>query len=172
MKRRVEVAKGLLHNPKVLLLDEPTTGLDPAARRDLWQYLLDLKANTGITIVFTTHLMEEAARADQLLILDRGRKVAEGSPDALREEIGGDVVTIETLDPAGLQEKITQGFGMTPSVMNGGLRLEHSSGVTFVPQLMDRFGDDVQAVTVGKPTLEDVFIHKTGHKFFEEGDDV
>jgi ABC-2 type transport system ATP-binding protein len=170
MKRRVEVAKGLLHHPKVLLLDEPTTGLDPAARRDLWLYLMELKSTTGITIVFTTHLMEEAARADQLLILDAGKKVAEGTPDALRNEIGGDIVTIETLDPSGLQEKITAGFGVTPSVMNGGLRLEHESGGTFVPQLMERFGEEIQAVTVGKPTLEDVFIYKTGHKFFEEGE--
>lgn len=167
LKRRVEIAKGLLHRPRLLLLDEPTTGLDPGARRDVWAYLAELRARFGVTCLVTTHLMEEAERCDRLAILHQGRVVAEGAPDDLRAEIGADVVVVETKDAADFAAKVAAKFGAASTVVDGRVRIERAEAHRFVPELFDAFPREVASVVVGRPTLEDVFLLKTGHRFFD-----
>jgi len=170
MQRRVELAKGLLHHPSVLLLDEPSTGLDPGARRDLWLYLRKLRDEEHITIIVTTHLMEEAEHCDRLAILSHGKLVALGTPAELKHEIGGDVILLETTgDAEKLAGRIGQRFGVKPAVMDGRVRLEIEQGHRFVTDVVEAFPGEIQSVSVSKPTLEDVFIDRTGHRFWNEG---
>jgi ABC-2 type transport system ATP-binding protein len=168
MKRRVEVAKGLLHRPKLLLLDEPSTGLDPGARKDLWDYLQELKVKEKITIIVTTHLMEEAEKCDRVAILHEGNLVALGTPAALKAEIGGDVISVEADNPDALVRDIEQKFHVMPRLVDGALRIEKDHGHEFIPQLVSAFPGQIRSVTLGKPTLEDVFIKHTGHRFWTE----
>ena len=166
LRRRVELAKGLLADPKVLVLDEPSTGLDPGARIDLWRYLHSLQQNDGTTILLTTHLMDEAEQCDRLAILDRGQIVSVGTPDELRDKIGGDVVTIRARDAEALLPRITQRFGERPTRFGETLRLEKPAGHLFIHQLVEAFPDEIVGVSTAKPTLEDVFVHETGHRFW------
>ena len=168
LRRRLELAKGLLHQPQVLMLDEPTLGLDPAARREFWRYLSLLREQEQMTILVTTHLMEEAERCDHLAILNEGLIVASGSPLDLKNKIGGDVIIIQTRDPQTLREQIEEKFELQATVIDGTVRMELQQGHKFVAELMETYSDRVEAVTVGKPTLEDVFIHETGHRFWDE----
>ena len=169
MQRRVELAKGLLHHPSVLLLDEPSTGLDPGARRDLWLYLRKLRDEEHITIIVTTHLMEEAEHCDRLAILSEGKLVALGTPAELKSEIGGDVIVLEASgDAEALARKIEQRFALKPVVMGNKVRLEIEQGHRFVTDVVEAFPGEIQAVAVSKPTLEDVFIDRTGHRFWAE----
>jgi len=170
LKRRAELAKGMLHAPELLLLDEPSTGLDPGARRDLWTYLRDIRERDGVTSFLTTHLMEEAARCDRLAILDRGKLVALGTPTELTAAIGGDVVTIEADEPLALRDEIAARLQVEPAVVDGSLRLELPEAASFLPRLLETFPGRIDSVTVGKPTLEDVFVHRTGHRFWAEGE--
>jgi ABC-2 type transport system ATP-binding protein len=172
MQRRIELAKGLLHHPKVLLLDEPTTGLDPGARRDLWQYLAILRDQERVSVIVTTHLMEEAERCDRLAILNEGRLVALGTPEELTREIGGDVVLLEARDPQNLSERIRSLFHLDVTVMGTQVRLEIENGHRFVPDVVEAFPGEIQALSVSKPTLEDVFIRQTGHRFWTEERDA
>jgi ABC-2 type transport system ATP-binding protein len=174
MQRRVELAKGLIHSPSVLLLDEPSTGLDPGARRDLWQYLRMLRDEEGVTILVTTHLMEEAEHCDRLAILNEGKLVALGSPFELKSEIGGDVVTFETAsesDVEALAQQITDRFIVSPTVLGNTLRLEREQGHKFVTEVVEAFPGLVESISVAKPSLEDVFIQRTGHRFWTESQD-
>ena len=168
MQRRIELAKGLLHHPQVLLLDEPTTGLDPGARRDLWQYLQVLRDQERVSVIVTTHLMEEAERCDRLAILNEGNLVALGTPQSLTREIGGDVILLEARDPQTLAEEIRAKFHVDATVMDQHVRLEIENGHRFVPDVVEAFPGKIQSLSVSKPTLEDVFIHRTGHKFWNE----
>ena len=168
MQRRIELAKGLLHHPEVLLLDEPTTGLDPGARRDLWQYLGILRDQEHVSIIVTTHLMEEAERCDRLAILSEGRLVALGTPESLTREIGGDVILLEARDPQSLAVQIHDQFHVDTSVLDKHVRLEIENGHRFVPDVVEAFPGEIQSLSMSKPTLEDVFIHRTGHRFWNE----
>jgi ABC-2 type transport system ATP-binding protein len=168
MQRRIELAKGLLHHPSVLLLDEPTTGLDPGARRDLWQYLAILRDQERVSVIVTTHLMEEAERCDRLAILNEGKLVALGTPAELKHEIGGDVILLDANDPDSLAERIQARFGVNATVMAGKVRLELENGHRFVAGVVESFPGEIEAVSVSKPSLEDVFIHRTGHRFWSE----
>ena len=168
MQRRIELAKGLLHHPEVLLLDEPTTGLDPGARRDLWQYLQILRDQERVSVIVTTHLMEEAERCDRLAILNEGNLVALGTPQSLTHEIGGDVILLEARDPRTLAENIRARLHVDATVMDQHVRLEIENGHRFVPDVVEAFPGEIQSLSVSKPTLEDVFIHRTGHKFWNE----
>lgn len=168
MQRRLELAKGLLHHPSVLLLDEPTTGLDPGARRDLWQYLATLRDQEHVTVIVTTHLMEEAERCDRLAILSEGHLVALGTPSELKREIGGDVILLETVHPEALAERIKSRYGVDVTVLDGKVRLEREQGHRFVTDVVEAIPGEIDAITVAKPTLEDVFIHRTGHRFWTE----
>jgi ABC-2 type transport system ATP-binding protein len=168
MQRRLELAKGLLHRPSVLLLDEPTTGLDPGARIDLWQYLKVLRDQEGVTVLVTTHLMEEAERCDRLAILSEGKLVALGTPAELKSEIGGDVILLEASNPESLAEKMRARFNVAPQVLDGRVRLEREAGHRFITEVVEAFPGEIHSVSVSKPTLEDVFIHRTGHRFWME----
>src|SRR5450631_1005303 len=168
MQRRIELAKGLLHHPEVLLLDEPTTGLDPGARRDLWQYLQILRDQERVSVIVTTHLMEEAERCDRLAILNSGKLVALGTPAELKHEIGGDVIVLETNDPESLADRLRGKFQVDATVMDNRVRIELENGHRFVPDVVEAFPGEIQSLSVSKPTLEDVFIHRTGHKFWNE----
>jgi len=168
LQRRVELAKGLLTNPKLLILDEPSTGLDPGGRRDLWQYLRRLRDDEGATILVTTHLMDEAESCDRLVILDRGRIVSEGTPESLKRKIGGDVITIRTAEPDKLADAIFERFHEKPALVDGSLRLEKAEGHVFVRRLVEAFPDLIEGISLDKPTLEDVFVHETGHRFWSE----
>lgn len=166
LRRRVEIAKSLLHKPRLLLLDEPSTGLDPGARRDLWSTLDGLRQE-GVTVLLTTHFMEEGDRCDRLALIDRGTLVAEGSPAALKEEIGGDVVTLSGPDPDGLVSDLATRFPeLAPEVRDGAVRLEHDRGHALVARLIEALPGKVDAVTVARPTLEDVFLHRTGRRLY------
>ncbi len=167
LKRRVELAKGLLHHPRLLLMDEPSTGLDPGARSDLWRFLQTLRQEQGITVLLTTHLLEEADRADRIAILDAGKLVALDSPHALRAALGGDCLTIETAEPEALAAEMQARFSLAARVVDGSLRLETSNGPAQIQELTAAFGERIRSLRLGKPTLEDVFIEKTGRRFWQ-----
>ena len=166
LERRVELAKGLLHHPSVLLLDEPSTGLDPGARRDLWLYLKMLRDHERVTVVVTTHLMEEAEHCDRLAILNEGKLVALGTPAELKHEIGGEVIVMEARDPESLARRIAERFGGPCNVIDGEVRLEREHGHRFVTEVVEAFPGEIDSISVSKPTLEDVFIDRTGHRFW------
>src|SRR6266850_2862474 len=168
MLRRVEIAKGLMHRPSVLLLDEPTTGLDPGARIDLWQYLRMLREEEGITVLVTTHLMEEAERCDRLAILAQGKMVGLGTPAELKDAVGGDVVVFDVADPETMKQKLEQRFRVHATVIAGRLRLNHEHGHRFASEVAEAFPGEILGASVTKPSLEDVFIERTGHRFWSE----
>lgn len=167
MRRRVDLAKGLLHRPALVLLDEPTTGLDPGARLDLWNYVTEARKRDGLSVLITTHLMEDAERCDRLLIIDRGRIVALDTPDVLRDGVGGDVIVARTRDPEALARAVQERFSQEASVVDGTLRIRRARGHEFVPLLFEAFPGQIEAVSLGKPTLEDAFIQRTGHRLWE-----
>ncbi|MGA8502239.1 MAG: ATP-binding cassette domain-containing protein [Candidatus Sulfotelmatobacter sp.] len=169
MQRRIELAKGLLHHPGVLLLDEPTTGLDPGARRDLWQYLRTLREEEHVSVLVTTHLMEEAERCDRLAIMNEGNLVALGTPTELKSEIGGDVILLDAAhDATLLAERIQDRFHVETTVLENQVRMERESAHRFVTEVVEAFPGEIEAISVSKPALEDVFIRRTGHKFWSE----
>lgn len=168
LARRVELAKGLLHRPELLILDEPSVGLDPGARHDLWLYLQRLREKEDVTVLVTTHLIDEGDRSDRVLVLNQGSIVALDTPVRLKEQIGGDVISIATKDPDRLVGRIRDKFGITPTSFNGTLRIERQAGHAFISQVVDAFPDLIEAVNLSKPTLEDVFIARTGHRFWED----
>src|ERR1700690_2330631 len=169
MQRRLELAKGLLHGPRGLLLDEPTTGLDPGARRDLWQYLQILRDEERVSVLVTTHLMEEAERCDRLAILNEGKVVALGTPDDLKHEIGGDVILLDAKNPDSLADRICARFHLDAQVLHAQVRIERENGHRFITDVVEAFPGEIEAISVSKPTLEDVFIHRTGHRFWTDG---
>jgi ABC-2 type transport system ATP-binding protein len=172
MQRRIELAKGLLHHPAVLLLDEPTTGLDPGARRDLWQYLQMLRDEERVSVLVTTHLMEEAERCDRLAIMNEGNLVALGTPAELKSEIGGDVIMLDAAhDADSLAARIRTRFHVETTVLENQIRMERRGAHRFVTEVVEAFPGEIEAISVSKPALEDVFIRRTGHKFWSEKND-
>lgn len=180
MQRRVEVAKALLHDPKLLLLDEPSTGLDPGARRDLMEQLVRLREEAGVTSLLTTHLMEEAEQCTRIAILDRGQVVALGTPEELKARCGGEILILETREPKRLQALIDESFRCQPTVVGSTVRIEvepaagkgegteeksSAPGAQLLTALTQAFSKYIDAARIGKPTLEDVFIRATGHRF-------
>jgi ABC-2 type transport system ATP-binding protein len=161
LQRRAELAKGLLHEPAMLVLDEPNTSLDPAARRDFMNYLQHLREQDGVTILLTTHFMEDAERCDRVGILHEGKLVALGAPEALKQHIGGDIVVIHASDPYGLQKKLRERFGCEPALVDSTLRVERPRGHEFIRDVVEAFPGEITSAAFGKPTLEDVFIHLT-----------
>jgi ABC-2 type transport system ATP-binding protein len=162
LRRRVEIAKALLHRPEVLLMDEASTGLDPAARRDLSRHVESLRDGEGVTILLTTHILEEADRCDRLVLLHQGNIVAQGTPRELRSRIGGDVVVLETADTRTLAAGIAERFGLQTAVRDGEVRVEIENGHRFIAEVVEAFPGAVSSVGLHKPTLEDVFVRQTG----------
>ncbi len=168
LRRRVELAKGMLHKPRLLLLDEPSTGLDPGARNDLWHYLETLRREEGVTVVLTTHLLDEAEKADRIAILHEGSLVALDTPDALRATVGGDAITIVCQAADRLAAEIRARFGCQTSIVDGKVRLEQPDGHHWIARLVEAFPGQIDSVTYARPSLEDVFIDRTGHRFRQE----
>ena len=167
-RRRVELAKGMLHRPRLLLMDEPSTGLDPGARAELWKYLRQIREQDGVTVVMTTHLLEEAERADRIAIMHEGRLAALDAPTALQASVGGDSITIRSTKPAELVEAIRAKFSWEAVLLDGAIRLEQPCGHLWISKLVEAFPSEIQSVTLGKPTLEDVFIDCTGAPYVEQ----
>jgi ABC-2 type transport system ATP-binding protein len=165
MQRRVELAKALLHQPALLILDEPSTGVDPAARREFINYLAQLREQDGVTIVLTTHYLEEAERCDRLGVLHQGRLAALDTPANLKAQVGGDVVVINARDAEALRKKIAERMRIEGTLVDGLIRIERPRGHEFVRDVVEAFGGEIESVTFGKPTLEDVFVHLTGERF-------
>ena len=167
-RRRVELAKGMLHRPQLLLMDEPSTGLDPGARADLWKYLRQVRDEDGVTLVMTTHLLEEAERADRIAIMHQGKLAALDTPAALQASVGGDSITIRAAQPKDLAEAIHAKFDCEVTVLDDTVRLEQPDGHQWISRLVEAFPNEIETVTLGKPTLEDVFIDCTGHRFLDD----
>jgi ABC-2 type transport system ATP-binding protein len=161
MRQRIEIAKGLLHRPRLLLMDEPSTGLDPGAREDLWAAIRSA-SKAGITVVLTTHLMEEAERCDRLAILARGAVVACDTPDALKSSVGGEVITLATRQPDELIAALQTRIGASAVRVGEIVRLEQREAHRLIPVIIEAAPGLVDSVTVGRPTLNDVFIRLTG----------
>jgi ABC-2 type transport system ATP-binding protein len=165
LMRRTELARGLLHAPELLLLDEPSTGLDPGARREFGNYLRSLRDRDGVTVVLTTHYMEEAERADRVAVLHEGSLVALGRPDDLKRSVGGDVVVVQAENLPELRRRIRERLGVETQIVDDTLRVERARGHDFVRDLVEAFPGEVRSVNFGRPTLEDVFVHLTGERF-------
>jgi ABC-2 type transport system ATP-binding protein len=171
MRRRLDIALGIMHRPKVLFLDEPTTGLDPEARASMWEELERLRSHEALTILLTTHYLEEADHlADRLAIVDRGTVVVEGTPDELKHRLRGDAVTIELADGAGDAVALVESLGRVEEATLDGriLRARAQNGPQAVPAIisaLDAGGIPVAAVTVARPSLDDVYLHYTGRDF-------
>jgi len=162
MKRRLEIARGILHYPQVLFLDEPTLGLDPQTRSRIWAYLHELRKREGITIFMTTHYMDEAEFCDRIAIIDHGQIIALGTPDELKGRVGGDVVTVSTRETETAADQIRRAFELEPIVDRDSLRIEVPDGAGFVPRLVRELTVPLTAVTLSRPSLDDVFLKLTG----------
>ena len=167
LQRRADLARGLLHSPDLLLLDEPTTGLDPVARDAFWQVLARLRRQEGATMLVATHLLEEAEACDAIAILDRGRLAASGTPDALKESLGGETLWLEADDATDLSDHIQAQFGLAAQTIGDKVQISHPEAHTLLSSLYEAFGDRIRSATVRRPTLEDVFMVHAGYRLDE-----
>jgi ABC-2 type transport system ATP-binding protein len=165
LRRRVELAKALLHRPELLLLDEPTTGLDPAARREFLNHVDELRRRDGTTVVLTTHHTDEAERCERVAILDEGRLVACAAPQELKAGLGGDVLVLKTGAPEEVQRRLAQELKLKSHIVDGTIRIERPRAHEIIREVVDTLGGDIHSLEFGRPTLEDVFVHVTGHRF-------
>ncbi len=168
LKRRAEIAKSLLHRPELLLLDEPSTGLDPGSRHDVWRYLQTLSREQGVTVLVTTHLMEEAELCSRVAILNHGMIVALGKPEELKRAVSGDIIQIQARSAENLSMKLKERFQLTPLLEADRLQIEHRQAAEWIPKLAEAFPGEILAMTLRKPTLGDVFMHQTGRSFEQE----
>ena len=168
LQRRVELAKALLNDPELMILDEPSTGLDPAARKEFWGHLETLRKDQGMTVLVTTHYLEEADRCDRLLILDKGEKVALGNPEQLKAEIGGEVLRARAKNPESLLKAIEEKLRVKALLLGGLIQIAQPKAHNLVAPLLESFPNEILSLTIGLPTLEDVFIHRTGRRLMEE----
>lgn len=162
MKRRLELARGLLHRPRVLFLDEPTLGLDPQSRAQMWEYIRKLQEEENITIFLTTHYMDEAENANRIAIIDRGQIVALDTPEVLKEMVGGDVIRLVTEDDERAQQELGLYFNIDAERDGHGLQLEVSEGSQLIPRLTRSLSTPIHSITIRRPTLDDVFLKLTG----------
>jgi len=168
MKRRLEVARGLIHRPKVLFLDEPTLGLDPQSRTNLWEFITELPEKHNVTVFMTTHYMEEAEVCKRIAIIDNGKIIAEGSPEELKKTVGGDVIYLKTTDNKKSKEEIKKVFGLEAKEKDGELYITTLRGDACIPELIRALADMVVSVRLQRPTLNDVFLKLTGKAIREE----
>jgi len=162
MKRRLEIARGLMHSPRVLFLDEPTIGLDPQTRSAIWRYIRALQESEGTTIFMTTHYMDEAEYCDRIAIMDRGEIVVLDTPEALKASVGTDRVVLGTADDIASLAALRDRFGIEAALVEGAVTFHVASGEAFVPRLFAELGVGITSVTVARPTLDDVFLRYTG----------
>jgi ABC-2 type transport system ATP-binding protein len=162
MKRRLEIARGLVHSPQVLFLDEPTIGLDPQTRAAIWDYLHDLRRRTGITVFVTTHYMDEAEHCDRIAIMDHGDVVVEDTPEALKSSIGTDRIALRTDDDELAITRVRERLGIEAGMHEGQVTLAVAEGAQVVPRLFTELGVHIRSVTVTRPSLDDVFLTYTG----------
>jgi len=168
MKRRLELARGLLHYPKVLFLDEPTLGLDPQTRSHMWEYILELRQREGTTIFLTTHYMDEADKADRIAIIDHGELVAMDTPERLKRIVGKDIVSVKTDDNDRAAEEIRLRYQIEARRDSDGLTFEVANGEEFLPGFIKEFGTKILGVSLHRPSLDDVFLKLTGREIREE----
>lgn len=168
MKRRLEIARGLLHHPKVLFLDEPTVGLDPQTRAHIWEYIHEIRRREGMTIFLTTHYMDEAENCDRIAIIDHGAIVALDTPVELKRLVGGDLITVRSDDDVRLAMRLQADFGVAPVQTPEGLRFEMQNGEEFIPRFVTAEHGRIKAISLRKPTLDDVFLKLTGREIREE----
>ena len=162
MKRRLEIARGLLHNPKVLFLDEPTLGLDPQTRRHIWDFVLQLRRQQNLTIFLTTHYMDEAENCDRISVIDHGHIIALDTAEKLKDSLGGDVVTITADDNPAAARELTEKFNVLPAIQDGHITFSVPHGELFLPRLMQNFQSRLTSIGIRRPTLDDVFLKLTG----------
>jgi ABC-2 type transport system ATP-binding protein len=162
MRRRLEIARGLLHSPRVLFLDEPTIGLDPQTRSSIWRYIRALQQTEGTTIFMTTHYMDEAEFCDRIAIMDRGELVVLDTPEALKASVGADRVVLGTADNEAALTALRERFGIDASIAEGAVTFHVDAGEAFVPRLFAELGVAITSVSVSRPTLDDVFMRHTG----------
>jgi ABC-2 type transport system ATP-binding protein len=162
MRRRLEIARGLMHSPRVLFLDEPTVGLDPQTRASIWGYIHQLKENEEITIFMTTHYMDEAEFCDRIAIMDHGEIVAIDTPASLKDSVGGDTVRVQTDDDEQAIDRLEAQFGIAAAMSEGAVTFAVEAGEQFVPRLFSELGVAIRSVNVNRPTLDDVFMKYTG----------
>ena len=170
LKRRVELAKGLMHSPRVLLLDEPTSGLDPRARQEFWDLVMKQVRGSGTTVVVATHLMSEAELCDQLLLLDQGQKVAEGTPVELQSRLAGERLTLRMRDAAAMQLAVEQAVNSPVTVQGNQLSVRVNDPATQISILLNQFRDEIQSLELTRPSLDDVFLELTGRSLLVSGD--
>lgn len=163
MKRRLELARGLVHQPEALFLDEPTIGLDPQSRRSIWSHVKELRQRSELTIFMTTHYLEEAEQCDRVAIIDHGSIAALGSPAAIKNSLGGEVITLRAIDNNATSTIIRQRYALDVQCHEDRLEFQVKNGSQFIPELMRELGDQVVSVELRRPTLEDAFIQLTGH---------
>ncbi len=163
MKRRLEIARGLLHHPSVLFLDEPTLGLDPQTRRRIWEHVLTLRQQEDLTIFLTTHYMDEAEHCERIAIIDNGRIIALDTPDNLKDALGGDLVTLEARDSQGAIAELKERYNISPEINDGMVTFSVPHGDTFLPEFVRGFHSGLISINVRRPTLDDVFLKLTGH---------
>jgi len=168
MKRRLEIARGLLHYPEVLFLDEPTLGLDPQTRNRIWEYILELRQREGTTIFLTTHYMDEAEKADRLAIIDHGRLVTVDTPERLKKIVGRDIVSVKTDDDGKAAEEVRLRYRTEVRHGSDGLTFEVANGEEFLPTFIKEFGTKILSVSLHRPSLDDVFLKLTGREIREE----
>jgi ABC-2 type transport system ATP-binding protein len=171
MRRRLEIARGLMHSPRVLFLDEPTIGLDPQTRRSIWTYIRELKETEEITIFMTTHYMDEAEWCDRIAIMDHGEIVALDAPETLKAQVGTDRVTIHTDDNEAAIAALAEHFGVEATISEGAVVFGVPKGEEFVPRLFAELGVPIRAVNVSRPTLDDVFMSYTGSSIRDAEED-
>jgi ABC-2 type transport system ATP-binding protein len=168
MKRRLEIARGLIHYPAVLFLDEPTLGLDPQTRAHLWEYILRLKREKEMTIFMTTHYMNEAEYCDRIAIIDQGKIVALDTPDNLKKKIGGDIITLKSQEKEKLEKELKDKYNLEVKEDGETLKIEVTDAETFMPKLFNELESKIQSIEMRRPTLDDVFLKLTGKRIREE----
>ena len=168
MKRRLEIARGLIHLPRVLFLDEPTLGLDPQTRNRIWEYIRDLRREEDLTIFLTTHYMDEAENCDRIAVIDHGEIVALDTPDNLKSQVGGDLLTLRTDDIAHAESELRGKHSLEPEVRDGAITVRVPNGESFLPRFVQSYEGGIQSIGLRRPTLDDVFLHLTGREIRDE----
>ena len=168
MKRRLEIARGLIHLPRVLFLDEPTLGLDPQTRNRIWEYIRDLRRKEDLTIFLTTHYMDEAENCDRIAVIDHGEIVALDTPDNLKSQVGGDLLTLRTDDISHAESELRDKHSLEPETRDGAITVRVPNGESFLPRFVQSYEGGIQSIGLRRPTLDDVFLHLTGREIRDE----